>query len=188
MGIRYLGRLALLGGAFALTACSSISGLGDSANTSPSTDTGGPVSIATDHSQYGGKDAIQVTVTNHTQQAIYAWDTKASCSILDLEAQNGGAWETPSQAQCAVKRAAMAVKIDPGASYNATIRAGMLPNSNTAFTDGSYRLKLAYGASPTAADSGATVLYSALLTVAGGGASSGGGGPSSIQLRSPPAR
>jgi hypothetical protein len=187
MGMRYLAGLALLGGAFALAACSSVPGAGDSVNTSPSTDTGGPVSIGTDHSQYGGKDSIQVTVTNHTQQAIYAWDTKASCSILDLEVQSGGAWQSSSQAQCAIKRAAMAVKIEPGATYSATIRAGMLPNSNAAFTDGSYRLKLAYGPSAMDADNAATVVYSALLAITGG-ASNGGGGPTGTPMSSPPAR
>src|SRR5262245_59282838 len=130
LGMRHLAGLALFGGVFALAACSGVSGVDGSSNTSPSTDTGGPISISTDHAQYDSKDRIQVTVTNPTQQAIYAWDTKASCSILDLEVQNGGEWEPSSQAQCAMKRAAMSVKIEPGAVYTATIRAGMLPNSN----------------------------------------------------------
>jgi hypothetical protein len=185
LGMRRLAGLALFGGVIALAACSSISGSDGSSNTSPSTDTGGPVSISTDHAQYGSKDSIQVTVTNHTQQAIYAWDTKASCSILDLEVQNGGDWEPSSQAQCAIKRAAMSVKIEPGAVYTATIRAGMLPGSNTAFPGGSYRLTLAYGGSPTLAASGATIVYSALLTIIGG-PSNGGGFPSSTPANTPP--
>ena len=60
MSMRDLAGLALLGGAFALVACSNISGLGSSSNTSPSTNTGGPVSISTDHAQYSAKDNIQV--------------------------------------------------------------------------------------------------------------------------------
>jgi len=48
---RHLAGLALIGGVFTLAACSSISGLADSSNTSPSTNTGGPVSIGTDHAQ-----------------------------------------------------------------------------------------------------------------------------------------
>jgi hypothetical protein len=186
LSMRHLAGLALFGGVFALAACSSISGQDGSSNTSPSTDTGGPVSISTDHAQYGAKDSIQVTVTNHTQQAIYAWDTKASCSILDLEVQNGGDWAPSSQAQCAIKRAAMPVKIEPGAVYNATIRAGMLPGSNAAFPGGSYRLTLAYGGSSTLAASGATIVYSALLTITGGSSNGSGGFPSSTPMSSPP--
>ena len=186
LGIRYLACLALFGGVCALAACSSVSGLDGSSNTSPSTDTGGPVSIGTDHAQYGAKDSIQVTVTNHTQQAIYAWDTKASCSILDLEVQNGGDWEPSSQAQCAIKRAAMPVKIEPGAAYNATIRAGMLPNGNAAFPGGSYRLTLAHGGSATLAESAATMVYSALLTITDGPSNGGGGVPGSTLASSPP--
>lgn len=186
LGMRHLAGLALVGGVIALAACSSISGSDGSSNTSPSTDTGGPVSISTDHAQYGSKDSIQVTVTNHTQQAIYAWDTKASCSILDLEVQNGGDWEPSSQAQCAIKRAAMSVKIEPGAVYTATIRAGMLPGSNTAFPGGSYRLTLAYRGSSTLAASAATIVYSALLTITGGPANGGGGVPGSTPMSSPP--
>jgi hypothetical protein len=186
MGMRHLAGVALLGGLFALTACTGVSGQDGSSNTSPSTDTGGPVSIRTDHAQYASRDAIQVTVTNHTQQAIYAWDTKASCSILDLEIQYGGAWQQSAEAQCAIKRAAAPVKIDPGTTYSATIRAGLLPTSDMAFTGGGYRLKLAYGSSPTAADSAATVVYSALLTVTGG-ASNGGDNPGATPASSPPA-
>jgi hypothetical protein len=187
MGVRSLVGLALLGGVFTLAACSSISGSGGSSNTSPSTNTGGPVSIGTDHSQYGSKDSMQVTVTNTTDQAIYAWDTKASCSVLGLELQDGGAWQPSSQAGCAMKRAAMAVKIAPGQTYSATIRAGLLPGSNTEFTGGSYRLTLAYGASPSAADTAATVVDSALLTITGG-SSNGGGVPGSTPSGSPSTR
>jgi hypothetical protein len=187
MNMRQLTRVALLGGLLALAGCSAVSGLDSSSNTSPSTDTGGPVSIGTDHAQYGVKESIQVTVTNHTQQAIYAWDTKASCSILDLEGQNGGAWQSSSDAQCAMKRAAASVKIEPGATYSATIRPGPLANSNAAFAGGGYRLQLAYGASGATAESAPTIVYSALLTITGGAANSGGGVPGTTPISSPPA-
>jgi hypothetical protein len=186
--MRHLAGLALLGGAFALAACSSISGLEGSSNTSPSTNTGGPVSIGTDHAQYDTKDSIQVTVTNNTQQPIYAWDTKASCSILDLEVQDGGTWQPSSQAQCAIKRAAAPVKVAPGATYSATIQAGLLAKSNTDFTAGSYRLTLAYGASPTEADTAGTIVYSALLTITGGSPSGGGGVSGPTPITSPQTR
>jgi hypothetical protein len=186
LGMRRLAGLALFGGVFALAACSSVSSSDGSSNTSPSTDTGGPVSISTDHAQYGANDSMQVMVTNHTQQAIYAWDTKASCSILDLEVQNGGDWQPSSQARCAIKRAAMSVEIAPGAAYNATIRAGMVPNSNAQFPGGSYRLTLAYGGSPTEAASAATIVYSALLTITGAPSTGGGGAPGATPASSPP--
>jgi hypothetical protein len=127
-------------------------------------------------------------VTNNTQQAIYAWDTKASCSILGLEIQDGGTWQSSSQAQCAIKRAAAPVKIEPGAIYSATIRAGLLPQSNTEFTGGSYRLALSYGASPAEADTAATVVYSALLTITGGSSSDGGAVSVPTPMRTPSTR
>jgi len=119
---------------------------------------------------------------------MYAWDTKASCSILGLEIQDGGAWQPSSQAQCAIKRAAASVKIEPGAIYSATIRAGLLPNSHMEFRGGSYRLTLAYGASPTEADTAATVVYSALLTITGGSSSNDGGVSGPTPIGSPPAK
>ena len=60
LNMRHLAGLALFGGVFALAACSSLSGLDGSSNNSPSTDTGGPVSISTDHAQYDARDSIQV--------------------------------------------------------------------------------------------------------------------------------
>src|SRR5215472_5446783 len=87
----------------ALVACGATAGAGGG-NTSPGTNSGGPVSIATDHSTYGATESIQVTVTNTLSTAIVAYDTRAGCSILDLQMQVGNNWQTSSAARCALGR------------------------------------------------------------------------------------
>jgi hypothetical protein len=145
------------------------------------------VSIGTDHSQYASKDTLHVTVINHTQRAIYAWDTKASCSVLELELQTSAGWNTSPEAVCAIKRAAAPVKIEPGATYSATIRAALPAGGDAAFPAGSYRLTLAYRTSDSSAASEPTaVVYSASLTV--GGASTGGHVPEVDPMGTPRAK
>jgi hypothetical protein len=187
-GMRHLAGLAPFGGAFALATCSSVSGQDGSSSASPSTDAGGPESSSADHAPYSAKDSVQVTATKHLQQATYALDAKASCSILDLEAQNGGDWEPSSQARRGLKRAAMPEKIEPGAAYSATIRADVVPSSDAELPGGGYRLTLAYGTPPTDMASAATIVNSALLTITGGPLDGGGGAPGATPASSPPAR
>src|SRR5947209_1869414 len=87
---------------FALAACDgfqlpgssgSVSPTGRSTtNTSPGTRTNGPVIIMTDHSVYQPTEWVSITVRNTLSTPIYAFDTKASCSILDLQVQSGQTW------------------------------------------------------------------------------------------------
>jgi hypothetical protein len=165
-------------------------GLGASAgaNSSPPTSSGGPVSVAIDHSQYGGSEGIKVTVTNSLGSAIYAYDTRASCSILSLETQSGGSWGPASVAHCPLGRAAMLVKIAAGASYNATTQASIPGVNSATFPTGSYRLVLQYYTSATPGTSAGTPVYSVSLSITGSGASGAGqsGIPSSSGISSPP--
>jgi hypothetical protein len=146
------------------------------ANSSPPTNSGGPVSIGTDHSQYAGSDAIKVTVTNTLAHAIYAWDTRTSCSILSIEMRSGNAWGPSNAAPCALARAAMLVKIAAGASYTATIKASSMAGRATTFPTGTYRLALQYYTSANPGTSAGTTVYSVGLSVTG----SSGSGPSGI--------
>ena len=66
----------------------------------------GAVSIATGMSEYNTAQPMQVTIYNLMNQPIYAFDTKANCSALDLQLQVGPVWQPPSQAPCPLRRAA----------------------------------------------------------------------------------
>ncbi len=147
-----------------LSACGAGSGTGGN-TTNPGTSTNGPVRISTDHTTYQPDEAIHVTVSNQLSKSIFAYDTRASCSILGLEVQVNGSWTGSSAARCPLGRMAIRVEIPAGKTYSATIRAGGL--SSGSFPPGTYRLSLSYSTSPKPHGlSGLTTIYSAPLTVA----------------------
>lgn len=161
----------------------------DSSSSNPATLTSGPVTIATDHTTYGPNDTIHVTVVNHLSTAIAAFDTRASCSILALQAQQNGTWQSANAAPCPLGRIARLVTIPAGGSYRADIMAGFKGMRAGAFANGQYRLVLAYYAvgpsgTPSPSAAGATTITSATLTVAGG--SSGTPGATSPTQSAPP--
>ena len=181
-----LGAAMLL--ALALAGCGDLSA-GTGANTSAPTATTGPVTIATDHSAYAPADTMKVTIVNHLAQAIYAFDTQASCSILSLEVQQAGKWAGSSALHCPLGRAAMMVKIEPGATYTASLGARVTSiGKNHALPNGSYRLVLRYYTSlPSGANQvAATTINSATLTVSGSVPPSQGTIPSATGVTQPP--
>ena len=147
---------------FTLPACSSTSNSGDDG-----TSTSGPVSIRTDHSTYMPTDSIHVSVINNLQTSIFAYDTRASCTILDLQIQVNGVWQATNIARCSLVRPAMRVEISAGNSYSATIQAGSQGISQASFPVGSYRLVLSYSTSATSLpQQNTTTIYSATFSVA----------------------
>src|SRR2546427_1935689 len=145
---------------FALSGCSSTTNSGDDG-----TSTSGPVSIRTDHSTYMPTDSIHVSVINNLQMSIFAYDTRASCSILDLQIQVNGVWQATNVARCPLGRPAMRVEISAGNSYNATIQAGSLGISQASFPAGTYRLLLGYSISATSLpQQNTTTIYSATFS------------------------
>lgn len=152
--------LSLMGLGVVLVGCAANGG---NTGTNPtSTPSGaGSVVVSTDRATYAPADAIMVTVRNGLSRPIYAMDTQASCSIVSLQYQVGGAWQASQMAQCPQKRPARPIKIDAGATYTATITAGYPGLQQLNFPTGSYRLVLAYTTSPSAIPStqdGATVM------------------------------
>ncbi len=145
---------------FALCAC------GDT--TSTGTSSGGPVTISTDHTTYQPSNAIVVSVANHLPMSIFAYDTRASCSILGLQTQTNNAWRDTSVARCSLGRPAILVEIPAGKVYTATITAGSPPINQTTFPAGNYRLVLTYSTSATQgpqSNANTTTLYSAIFMV-----------------------
>jgi len=142
-------------------------------NTSPTTVSNGPVSIATNHSEYAPTDIIQATVTNKLTKPIYAFDHQASCSIFSLQFQRSGQWIPISQSQpgvagCARGTATGLIAIQPGASYTAHIMAGYLRQGDHHFSLGKYRLVLAYTLSPAHTDVlSFTTVYSVTISIVG---------------------
>jgi len=147
---------------FTLTGCGSTSNSG-----SNGTSTSGPVSIRTDHSKYMPTDNIQVSVINNLQTSIFAYDTRASCTILDLQMQVNGAWQATNVARCSLGRHAMRVEIPAGKTYSATIQAGSPGISQASFPVGDYQLVLSYSTSATSLpQQNTTTIYSATFSVA----------------------
>lgn len=144
-------------------------GNGWAAISSPGTDTGGAVRIATDHASYAANAVIHVTVSNRTTAPIYAYDTQASCSILSLAMrQPDGSFAGTNVTRCPLGRPALPVAIAPGGAYTSAIQAGYPGLALHAFPPGIYRLALIYGPSAAAVRQGnGTTLYSATLTIAG---------------------
>jgi hypothetical protein len=125
------------------------------------------VNITTDRATYAPDGAIVVSIRNTLSTPIYAMDTQASCSILSLQYQAGGAWQQSQVAQCPQKRPARMVKIDAGGTYTASITAGYPGLRQLPFPTGSYRLMLIYSTSPDvipSTDQG-TVITSSIIQV-----------------------
>src|SRR5947209_5689951 len=92
-----------------LSGCGSTSSSGDTG-----TSTSGSVSIHTDHSRYLSTDSIKVSIMNNLQTSIFAYDTRASCTILDLQVQVNGVWQATTIARCPLGRPAMRVEVRAG--------------------------------------------------------------------------
>jgi hypothetical protein len=147
---------------FTLPACSSTSNSGDDG-----TSTSGPVSIRTDHSTYMPTDIIHVSVINNLQTSIFAYDTRASCTILDLQMQVNSVWQATNVARCSLGRPAMRVEIPAGNTYSAMIQAGSPGINQASFPVGAYRLVLSYSTSATSLpQQNTTTIYSATFSVA----------------------
>ncbi len=135
----------------------------------PGTSTVGPVVISTNHSRYTPNDTVLVSIINHLQTSIYAYDTKASCTILGLQIQTNGNWQNTQISRCALGRMAILVEIPSGKTYNASITAGTPGVSSTGFPPGIYRLVLKYSTSPTGIaqirNQGTTTIYSQSIVV-----------------------
>lgn len=137
-----------------LTACepgtpgSASPGGSSSTNTSPSTQTTGPIVITTDHSVYKSTEFVRVTIHNTLSMTIYARDTKASCSILDLQVSTNGNWQPASVARCGLSRPSQEVSIAPAGTYSTTIQANVAGLDNAVFPAGTYRLLLSYATTP----------------------------------------
>ena len=137
-----------------------LAGCGSLAATNSTTPTSGPVTVSTDHTTYTPTDTMLVTVHNTHSTPIYALDTLSSCSILSLQYQVNGAWQSSQVAQCPLKRRAQLVKIDAGATYTANISAGYPGMKPLTFPTGSYRLVLVYTTTPSVmptAENGSTI-------------------------------
>ncbi len=153
---------------FVLAGCGT-TGESGGANGNSGTATVGPVSIRTEQSSYKPTDSIKVSVTNNLQETIYALDTRASCSILDMQVQINAIWKGAAVARCPLGRPALRVAIQSGHTYTATIQAGYPGTSSATFPTGSYRFLLSYSTSATSPpQQNTTTIYSATITVANG--------------------
>lgn len=131
-----------------LCGCGSTSG-SSGGNTQSNTSRNSSVSISTNRTTYAPTDSIEVSVTNHRQTSIFAYDTRASCTILGLQVQANGAWRDTQVARCAVGRRAMLVEIPANNTNTVTIKADLQSIYQTAFPVGTYRLVLTYFTSAT---------------------------------------
>ena len=137
-------------------------------NTGSGTPTSGSVSILTDRSVYKPTDRIKVTVRNTLSTPIYALNGQAECSILSLEVQIHGRWQTSSVAGCLSASAIRRITIDPGTVYAISIHAGSPGVNNAPMPQGTYRLALHYwtdATGPSLVPKTTTTIYSPMLSV-----------------------
>jgi len=132
----------------------------------PGTPPNGSVSLRTDRTTYRSGDTIQVSVTNHLQAGIFAYDTLASCTILGLQAQINGSWQNSKVAYCALGRMARLVEIAAGQTYQAGIRAGVSGVQSPGFPPGIYRFSLQYMTSAQTSVQKRITIYSSPVTIA----------------------
>lgn len=155
----------------ALSSCASTPASSGGGNTNQGTTTSGPVSIGTNHTTYMPTDVIEVTVANDLPSSIFAYDTRAGCSILGLQMQTNGDWQDTQIARCSLGRPAMVVEIQAGKVYSAKISAGSPGISSATFPPGTYHLWLSYATSAAQltqpVNSNMTTIYSATFTVSG---------------------
>lgn len=151
---------ALLCVLFALGGCGPVGGA------NPGTSTGGAVKITTDRTTYQPGDTIQVSITNNLQVSIFAYDTLASCTILELQEQDGGTWQDNKLSRCALGRLARLIEIAPGKTYQASISAGTPGVQSPGFPAGTYRLVLKYTMSSQRPVQDMTTIYSVSVAVA----------------------
>lgn len=118
-----------------------------STNTTTGTTSGTQIIITTDHSVYSTSEVINFTITNGTNAAIYAFDTKSSCTIVTLEQQNGQNWTAATATACSMGRPAVQVQIQAGKSYSGKISAGIGSIKSTPLPTGNYRLSFTYSTS-----------------------------------------
>lgn len=157
---RYVGSIFTLL-LFILTGCGSTSNSGNNG-----TSTSGPVSIRTDRSRYTPTGSIQVSVINSLPSSIFAYDTHASCSILDLQMQVNATWQATNVARCSLGRPAMPVEIPAGKTYSITVQAGSPGISQANFPVGNYRLILSYSTSVASLQQqNTTTIYSTTFSV-----------------------
>lgn len=125
----------------------------------------GLVTIATNHASYATTGSIVATVTNKTDQPIFTYNHKASCTVLAVQQEMNGEWVAPSQfiAGCAQETPTGLVQLAPGKPYTASVHAGYL--RDVSWPVGTYRLALTYfNSSSDATKSGGTTIYSQPLT------------------------
>lgn len=164
-----IGALVLFAGC-GVSATSGTGGNANQPNNSPTTQTGGSINIATDHSIYTVSSVMTITIDNNTGAAIFGYDTKASCTILTLQMQQAdGTWAGSNVARCPLGRPALPVTIAAGGRYIAQVQAGYPNVYHSTFPVGIYRLVLQYGTSTTKSPSNANMsLNSATFQVVAG--------------------
>lgn len=162
--MRYRLHLLIYGGTFCLLCVLSACGVTNIPSTGASID--GPVSIHTDHSTYQPGDVIKVSVFNNEQRSIFSYDSRASCTILDLQFQVNGAWQTSKIARCTRASRARLIELPAGKTYHASISAGTAGVQSPGFLRGTYRLVLRYTTSSINPSRNMTTIYSAPITVA----------------------
>lgn len=143
-------------------------GIGPSrANTPVSRD---DVVIAADHAVYQFGAIITGTVSNGLSQSIFTEDEQTDCSIALLEQWDGATWQP--RRGCALRRLALAVVIDAGASASVSIdpRSPHLSMSldapPIAIGPGRYRLTFTYRLSRESAPESDATVSSACFEVA----------------------
>jgi hypothetical protein len=113
------------------------------------------VTLTSNSDAYALGAPITAIIINATERAIYALDSQAFCTIVQLQKQSGTQWAPV--AECPLERLPLPIKVAAGETRRVTLRA-----TAASVPTGTYRLALTYGAMP---DKTSTTIYSAPLRV-----------------------
>jgi hypothetical protein len=128
-----LGAIAAL---ILLVGCSSMGGASESLPPG----TAGPVTLSVDSTSHSTSDTIVVTLNNQSKQTIYYFDHQTNCTVIQLQQQVNGKWETMSN--CGLGRVSVLHQLNAGQQMTVTLDA---PHGH--WPTGTYRAALSYSTS-----------------------------------------
>jgi len=119
--------------------------------------------VAVGAATYTTTDVIAVTVRNQLGSDVFAPDHQTSCTVVQLQIMNNGAWQ--NQGGCSLGMATRLIPIKAGSSMAVTLAPGAGQIRTKPWPAGSYRIVFTYHVGSAAPTSAGETVYSAPFTV-----------------------
>lgn len=113
------------------------------------------IGLSSDKSSYMPSSTINVTLINRRSTSVFAFDHQTACTILTLQRQTTGGWQ--SVGGCALGRATQLVEIKAGATMQIALAPGAGQLKPSPWPAGTYRVVFAYALDAQNMSAGLTV-------------------------------